>query len=935
MVKKQIEKVSQGLLSDLQKADLSFFRPVVFWSVNSSLEEKELVRQLREMKEYGLGGVVFHARAGLTTEYLSEAWFHLVGVCLKEAKRLGLQVWMYDEFGWPSGFVAGRLLSERENCARYLEYEVKDSFDPAAYAVYSLEGGIPRRLREGEQAPSYHTLYLRYSDAYADILNPAVTEQFIAATHEQYYSRFQESFGKELIGFFTDEPQYYRYATPMSGVTESAYFEAYGEDLKEELLYLFIEDEKGYPFRVKFYNLMNRLYCENFYGKLYDWCKAHGCMLTGHSVEETYFFTQMWGGADCASSYLYEHIPAIDNLGKHSSAVIAAGNVGSVAAQTGVNLAMTETFGCSGYAAVPRELRLIADKQYVRGVNLMCQHLYNYSLAGQGKTDHPLFFGRTLPWAAGYKTFNDYYARLGWLLASSREEVSVAVLSPMESVYLDYRRLNEDSARNNVDEGFAEIAVRLRENGVAYHFVNEKVFEKLGGIENGRLVVGKFAYEAVVVANCRELKQNTVELLSEFLKEGGRLAIEGTPPAYVEGVKTDLSCLKSNIAIKELPKPFSVLHADLAYTCRTLKNGKRFIFAVNEGNKEALLRLSCKFSPVDLENCRGYAASDCICVPPFGSVLLEENGQYFQNGSEFCDKESIVPEWAGSSLNNLTVENVTVTLKNGKKMSGYVYGVYETLIKSGYEGEISVRFTFSSDAPRYVQLIAEKQGVNSERFNGEPIHFAQSDYDVNFKTARVHAEQGENHYEYKAVLTDTERVRSIFFGAGVPESLRNCFSLQTFMEPIYIEGDFDSENFAISAPKPKTAGNLTAQGYENFCGAARYEFTLRGAGRFRLEPVGSYSMCEFRCKGRQCAALLNGFAELEVEEGEHRITVLCYSTMRNRFGPFHCVHNEELGLSPANFTLPGWTDENTNPSYCAERKLVPFGLEKIIAYRLK
>lgn len=40
-------------------------------------------------------------------------------------------------------------------------------------------------------------------------------------------------------------------------------------------------------------------------------------------------------GADCAASYLYEHVPAIDHLARHSDPFISAKNVASVAAQTG------------------------------------------------------------------------------------------------------------------------------------------------------------------------------------------------------------------------------------------------------------------------------------------------------------------------------------------------------------------------------------------------------------------------------------------------------------------------------------------------------------------------------------------------------------------------------------------------------------------------
>ena len=220
---------NEGLLSALRRANVRDFRPVVFWSINSELGEEELCRQIGEMKSFGLGGFIFHARAGLTTEYLSNEWFRLVGVCLEEAKKQDLKVWMYDEFGWPSGFVGGKLLSERDFRARYLEYEIKDEFDGSAFAVYSLDGGTPRLLKRGERAEKYHTLYERVSDAYVDILNPAVTERFIEETHEKYFERFAPSFGKELLGFFTDEPQFYRYATPISAVTEQEFFKTYGK----------------------------------------------------------------------------------------------------------------------------------------------------------------------------------------------------------------------------------------------------------------------------------------------------------------------------------------------------------------------------------------------------------------------------------------------------------------------------------------------------------------------------------------------------------------------------------------------------------------------------------------------------------------------------------------------------------------------------------
>jgi len=66
------------------------------------------------MNDFGLGGFIFHARAGLETPYLSDEWFEAVGVALEKAKELGLKAWLYDEYGWPSGFVGVKTFKRRE-----------------------------------------------------------------------------------------------------------------------------------------------------------------------------------------------------------------------------------------------------------------------------------------------------------------------------------------------------------------------------------------------------------------------------------------------------------------------------------------------------------------------------------------------------------------------------------------------------------------------------------------------------------------------------------------------------------------------------------------------------------------------------------------------------------------------------------------------------
>ncbi|MDY2880928.1 MAG: glycosyl hydrolase [Candidatus Borkfalkiaceae bacterium] len=916
------------MIETLKRADVNFFRPTPFWSINSDLDAKEIERQIGEMHDYGLGGFVFHARTGLVTEYLSEKWFEMVGVALKTAKKYGMMVWIYDENGWPSGFVGGKLLSTESFRAKYLRYRKGETFDSSADYVYVFEDGKARRVTAPCGAAEYHAVTVETSDSYTDILNPAVTDAFIRETHEKYYERFAPSFGKELVGFFTDEPQYYRAETPFP-LVEEEFRAAYGEDVADGLVYLFVQCESGYPFRVKYYSLLNRLYCENFYAKLKKWCDDHGCMLTGHSVEETRLTTQMWGGADCSPSYLFEDIPGIDNLAKENTAEISAKALGSVCSQIGNRLALTETFGVSGYSTTPFEMRAIADKQYVYGVDVMVQHLYNYSFAGQGKIDCPPSFGRMMPWISGYKSFNDYFARLGYLISQSEEEVCVAVVPPMESVYLNYVRLNEERSYREVDDPFDRILLDLRKAGVPYHFVNEKIAEKFARAENGKLVVGKREYSAVVLANCEEIKSSTLALLEEYAAQGGKILVEGRRPAYRDGYPFAFG-IESNCTIADLPRPVAVgVSGDVSLSVRRAF-GKRFLFLVNGGNEPVRVKTEEICSVVDLVGMKGYAPTKDHVVKPKSSLLLEEKGNYTEKYPVYSSSETLIPTPVSFGENNLTVENVTVTRKDGKKLSGYVYGVFETLAKSGYEGEIKAEFVFGSDGERKVKLTVEKKPSRNVKFNGEPVFFRQSSLDVNFEEAFVTAKEGENVFSYEVDFSAEKVGSDILYGKGVPESILNMTTYDILIDPIYVGGDFETEGFRIVSPTERKAGDLTERGYGNFAGSVVY--TLRPEkreGPVFIRPLGKYSQCVVRADGKEYRVLLDDGVTVDGLSGG-TVEIECFSTLRNKFGPFHFIGEKDDCIGPDTFTLRNlWQDEKTNPLYSEKRRLVPFGLDGV------
>ena len=103
MEHRELEALRQQL-----NAPGSALRSAPFWGWNSRMDQTELAAQLRDMAENGRGRCFIHSREGLETPYLSEEWREDVSVCVDEAAKAGLELWIYDEDKWPSGSAGGR-----------------------------------------------------------------------------------------------------------------------------------------------------------------------------------------------------------------------------------------------------------------------------------------------------------------------------------------------------------------------------------------------------------------------------------------------------------------------------------------------------------------------------------------------------------------------------------------------------------------------------------------------------------------------------------------------------------------------------------------------------------------------------------------------------------------------------------------------------------
>ena len=921
--------------------NLDKYKAVPFWSWNNALDEEHLLCQIEEMHSVGIGGFIMHARTGMSDEYLGEKWFSCIGACLKKARELGMNAWCYDENGWPSGFVGGKLLENKDFWAKYLTLSRGD-FDPQAYASFvERPEGFVRVEEKCADAPEHFNVYIKLNHSNTDILDPAVVDAFIKETYDKYYERFAESFGRELVGFFTDEPQWFRYETPYSPTVAEA-FKAEGLDVRDGLVYLFLHDERGYAFREKYYGTMNRLYCENFYKKIYDWCTAHNCKLTGHTIEEENLYGQMLGCGAVMASYEYEHIPGIDHLSRACPDEIGPKQIGSLASQLGKEQVLTETFACCGFDITPFELKGIGDAQFFHGVNLLCHHLYPYSMADFGKIDHPPVFSPQSGWFESFRIFNDYFTRLGALVANTNEIYDVAVIHPIHSLWMEWIRSEELESVKAMEADFQTLLRRMRREGITFQLVDEGILARHGGVKDGKLFVGKNTYGKVIVPKMRTMTATTRDFLKQFK---GDLYMESEIP-YTDG-RPERVPLSSNTTLEAIAAgkryAFSAPDTHTVLTARESALGE-FLFVKNisieEESRVCMPGLSSAFKVLDLVTLETENASDDFVLPPSGGIIFvrdESAAPYNKTmtATDVTDAFSV----ASIGKNSLVLDRAEIAKGDGAfSKPFYISALFEQLLREDYRGKLTVRQRFTCESAMPVTFVMERARLLSLSCNGEALTLSQNDFDVNFREAKIDAKAGENIIEYSLEYYQRDGVYDILFHPQATESLRNCLYYDTTIENTYLHGDFTvGEGHVLKKREslPPLTSELYKNGYPFFSGDLVLRGTLdyAGDGKAVLAIGGRYIQAKVRANGKEMLFAMDSKGEITslLSKGENEVEIVLSSSLRNLMGPYHLIGSENAWIGRQSFTFQRmWPQDGTLPEGFTEEYLsVPFGAERI------
>ena len=952
----------KNLIYDVSKNSITH-GAIPFWSWNDKLEDGELRKQINNMYDLGMKGFFMHARMGLETEYLSDEWYHAIDVCIDEARKLGMEAWSYDENGWPSGFGGEKVLENPENHATGIKRTVSESFPEGDYlAVYAVIDGKAQRVNGAvDGAKEYHAITVYHDLSYVDILNKRVIKEFIECTHEDYKKRIsKEDFGTVMPGFFTDEPQYFRWGMPWSTIIPEEFKKAYGYDVMDGLVKLFVDCDGYKEFRHDYFKLLHFLYNDSFIKQVYDWCEENGCQLTGHTIAEETLAGQMNCCGGAMPFYRYEHIPGIDWLGRTvSKSDILAKQIGSVCAQTGRDKAITETFALCGWDVSPSELKNIADFQFSGGINMLCHHLYPYSIRGQRKRDYPAHYSEYLPWQKHLKDFNLYYNHLGYMLSLGNEYADTLVIHPIRNTYMYYQRELAGKSIAELESNFRALSDKLSGNQIAYHYGDETLMEEMASVEGATIKIGLCSYNKVIIPNIETLAANTAELLKKFVSNGGKVYCDGQVPNLIDARPADLSWLKSNMTFDELKNEQEVViskNGECIYSvrCQTRKteNG-RIIFVTNYTKN--------KFEKVEItvKGCKNLIKTDILSLAPVklcgecvdgdfkALVNLDDSESFILIESDeipaapiseykgFADTFKLGGKFkfATKPTNSINLDTLSYSF-DGVNFTGDipVMQLKDELLRARYEGKLVIKHSFTVDEiPANVNYVCEPMNYKSVCVNGTPIELGESKYlDSRFKSADITSllKVGVNEIVYEIHYFQSEHVYYVLF-SDVSESFRNCLNIDTEIEEVYLFGDFAVKTdkalfeekdtafckaysytgkFALAKQKDTVdPTNVITDGYPFFGGTLELvtEYEYKNGAPTELLLNGRYAVAEVEVNGKPAKKMLfANHCDLSglLKEGKNELVIKISNAQRNLLGPLHNREFECVSVGPKTFT---------------------------------
>ena len=585
-------------------------------------------------------------------KYLSPEHMSLVKFAVQEAAKRGMKLWIQDECDYPSGFGGGQISQQYPQLTMQgLDADIRISVMPGqtltmpvppdtlgALAVFASTGAIenvpisssgikwtapaPPPGASGYPKP-WELILIRHmfrssptrnsnradgtrakDSLYSliDYLDPEATRAFLKITHETYKQAVGDEFGKTVLGFFGDEPDYTGFM-PWTPRLLDEFRRQKGYDLQPLLPLLFAPKMTDEAWRVKadYWDVWSGIFRDSFFGVQADWCARNNVEYLVHlNHEEEGLRLEVpedliRNEGDFFRDMRHVQVPGIDNLSQLVPNAVhtpdGSWNVNnnfpklasSAAHLFGRPKVWTESAGGGG---IDGKFQL--DYQLVRGVNAM-QIRIPVMRGGAGGAASPSPVPPQAPMLAWYTN------RAGYLMAIGRPAAQVGLYHPASSMWMGDQEADHSTTR---------LGWQLLEHQVDWDYFDEQSLSSVSTIENGGFQnLSGQVYRAIVVPSTTVISRTGLERFQAFAKAGGKVIFVGKTPGLVVDQTflnakqvPDLSFATliepagdiTARVIAALPKPDVKLDAEfprLTYAHRSWRDAEMYFF-FNESYRE-------------------------------------------------------------------------------------------------------------------------------------------------------------------------------------------------------------------------------------------------------------------------------------------------------------------------------------------------------------
>lgn len=532
-------------------------RPLWFWNDIPTREIiSEIMEKSKELSSYAGFGILPYEASSL--QYMQKEYLAAYRTVLEKAKDLGLKICLYDEWWFPSGS-AGGLLKKfyPKACAKRLdkiEYIVENSInielpDGAIMAAVAMNENTLERIDLSSSIENDRLIWKCCEKDWklmiftcvqddwdrVDYLNPAAVQKFIELTHEVYYENFKEYFSEVIDSAFYDEPQFYGPGGRMwTENFNEKFIKKYGPEVNPALLYpslwYNIGEETSYA-RNMLLGFRAELYSLGFPKTLQDWCSEHKITLTGH-VDQEEVINPVGMTGDLMKSFKYQDIPGFDEvfLKRRGSKIYKI--ISSSAYNWDKKLVMSECFGGMPENPSIDDMYKEVMEQFSKGMNLFVPHAVWTNDDPKKVIFKPELSYRNNDYRYSLKYFNEYCARVAYLLQGGRHMADIGVLYPIYGLTSAFHfEWGEDpylGGPNSDEFDYQEIGEILSSYvRKDYTFIHPEVLDEKCSVANGLInlenEINFESYKVFILPGSSTMSISNIKKIREFYNQGGTI----------------------------------------------------------------------------------------------------------------------------------------------------------------------------------------------------------------------------------------------------------------------------------------------------------------------------------------------------------------------------------------------------------------------------